>query len=234
MSAVRFDLFTIALLTLREDAPQLDEEHAAALQDDHMTFNAALDDAGHLLAAGPLHDARFRELSIWSLDLERVRDLRQHDPVVRAGQLASEAARWMVPDGTVAFARTRLPRSVAEVSSGDVLVDSLTVTLTVTRSDAPLLDDARRGELQDAHLARNADLHDAGHLLTAGPLRHDLLRSLGIWSLEPGQVEELVAGDPLIEAGRLRATVTSWLVPTGALSFPAGRLPRSRAEAAYE
>ena len=234
MSAVRFDLFTIALLTLRGDAPQLDEDRAAALQDDHMTFDATLHEAGHLLAAGPLQDARYRGLGIWNVDLERVRDLRQHDPAVRAGRLASEAARWMVPDGTIAFAPTRLPRTVAEVSSGDVLVDRLTVTLLATRSDAPVLDDARRGELQDAYLARSADLHDAGHLLTAGPLRHDLMRALGIWSLEPEQVETLVAEDPLVEAGRLRATVMPWLVPTGAISFPAGRLPRSRAEAAYE
>jgi hypothetical protein len=77
-------------------------------------------------------------------------------------------------------------------------------------------------------------MHDAGELLTAGPLRHDVLRALGIWRLEAEQVSERVAADPLVQAGRLAATVLPWMVPSGAISFPPGRLPRSRAEAAYE
>ncbi len=234
MLTVRFDLFTIALLTLRDDAPQVDEEIAAALQDSHMAYNADLHEAGHLLAAGPLPDARFRGLSVWSVDPERVRLLREQDPAVRAGRLSGEVLRWMVPDGTVAFSPTRLPRSIADVTSGKVQLDRLTITLLAARLDAPWLDEGPRSALQDAHLARNADLHDEGHLLTAGPLRHDLLRALGIWSLEPEQVQAHVVADPLVRAGRLAATTMPWMVPSGAISFPAGRLPRSRAEAAYE
>jgi uncharacterized protein YciI len=231
---VRFDLFTIALLTLRDDAPQLDEEAAAALQDSHMAYNADLHEAGHLLAAGPLADARLRGLSVWSVEPERVRLLREEDPGVRAGRLSGEVLRWMVPDGTVAFSPTRLPRSVAEVTGGHVQLDSFTITLLAARAGAPSLDEEARSALQDAHLARNAGLHDAGHLLTAGPLRHDRLRALGIWSLEAEQVQALIAADPLVRAGRLAATAMRWMVPSGAISFPAGRLPRSRAEAAYE
>src|SRR5215472_2716312 len=233
MSAVRFDLFTIALLTLREDAPQLDDETAAALQDSHMAHNADLHEVGDLLAAGPLPDARFRGLSVWGVEPERVRLQREQDPSVRAGRLAAEVVRWMVPDGTVAFSRTRLPRSVADVTSGSVQLDRFTITLLAARPHAPSLDDGARAALQDAHLARSADLHEAGHLLTAGPLRHDVLRELGIWRLQPDQVRADVAADPLVEAGRLAATVLPWMVPAGAISFPAGRLPRSRAEAAY-
>jgi uncharacterized protein YciI len=234
MSRVRFDLFTIALLTLREDAPHQEEGTAAVLQDSHMSYNADLHEAGDLLAAGPLPDARFRGLSIWSVEPERVRLLREQDPAVRAGRLSAEVLRWMVPDGTVAFSPTRLPRSVAEVTSGKVQLDRFTITLLAARADATSLDERARSALQDAHLARNADLHDEGHLLTAGPLRHDRLRALGVWSLEPEQVQAYVAADPLVRAGRLTATAMPWMVPSGAISFPAGRLPRSRAEAAYE
>jgi hypothetical protein len=160
--------------------------------------------------------------------------LREQDPAVRAGRLSAEVLRWMVPDGTVAFSRTRLPRSVAEVTSGEVQLDCFTIALLAARDDAPPLDDKARAALQDAHLARNADLHDAGHLLTAGPLRHDVLRLLGIWRLRPEQVQAHIIADPLVEAGRMAATVTPWMVPSGAISFPPGRLPRSRADAAYE
>jgi uncharacterized protein YciI len=234
MSSVRFDLFTIALLLLRDDAPTLDDEAAAALQDSHMAYNADLHEAGHLLAAGPLADARYRGLGIWSAELERVRALREQDPAVRAGRLSADLARWMAPDGTVAFSPTRLPRSVAEVAGGQVELDRFTVTLLAARPDAPALDEGIRAELQDAHLARSAELHDAGELLTAGPLRHDVLRALGIWSIQAEQVQEHVAADPLVRAGRLSVTVMPWMVPSGAISFPAGRLPRSRSEAAYE
>jgi len=234
MTTVRFELFTIALLTLRDDAPQLDEETAAALQNSHMAHNADLHEGGHLLVAGPLPDARFRGLSVWDAEPERLRVLREQDPAVRAGRLAAEVMRWMVPDGTVAFSRTRLPRPAAAVPSGQAQPDRFPVTLLAGRPDAPSLDEEVRAALQDAHLARNADLHDAGHLLSAGPLRHDVLRALCIWGLEPEQVQAYVAADPLVEAGRLAATVIPWMVPAGAMSFPAGRLPRSRAEAAYE
>jgi hypothetical protein len=115
-----------------------------------------------------------------------------------------------------------------------VSFDRFTITLLSARPDAPGLDEPARHKLQDAHLARNADLHDAGHLLTAGPLRHDVLRALGVWSLEPEEVERHMAEDPLIRAGRLTSQVALWRVPSGLVSFATGRLPRSRAEAAYE
>src|SRR5215471_12501013 len=150
MAGVRFDLFTIALLTLRDDAPQLDEEEAAALQDAHMAYNAGLHDAGHLLAAGPLPDARFRGLSVWAVEPERVRLLRTEDPAVRAGRLSAEVLRWMVPGGTVAFSPTRLPRSVAEVTSGEVSLDRFTIALLAALPDAPSLDEGPRAALQDA------------------------------------------------------------------------------------
>ena len=53
---MEFDHLTVALLVLGPDAPKLDEEAAAALQDAHMSHLADLHDAGHLLAAGPLSD----------------------------------------------------------------------------------------------------------------------------------------------------------------------------------
>jgi len=231
---VRFDLFTIALLTLRDDAPQLDETAADELQDAHMAYNADLHDAGHLLAAGPLAHARYRGLSIWSVDPERVQVLREQDPAVRAGRLAATVVRWMVPGETVAFSPTRLPRSVAEVASGEIRLDRFTVVLLSLRPDAPAMDEAQRTALQDAHLAHNAAMHEAGHLLAAGPTHAEELRGLSFWRTEPDQTEQLCAVDPSVRAGRLEPLVVAWRVPSGAISFSASRFPRSTAEAAYE
>ncbi|MQY34742.1 hypothetical protein SRB17_27120 [Streptomyces sp. RB17] len=112
-----FDTFTIALLVLQPDAPQLDEEASAALQDAHMTHLAELHEAGHLLAAGPLlggADEAFRGLSILSVGPEQALELKQADPAVQAGRYSIKVLPWMVPSGAMNFAPTRFPRSVAE------------------------------------------------------------------------------------------------------------------------
>ena len=70
---MQFDQYTIALLILRPDAPELDDEAAAALQDAHMAHLADLHEAGHLLAAGHLSDEKFRGLSILNVEPERAR-----------------------------------------------------------------------------------------------------------------------------------------------------------------
>ena len=67
---MEFDHLTVSLLVLRPDAPELDEEASAALQDAHLAHLADLHEAGHLLAAGPLSDEKFRGLSLLRVDVE--------------------------------------------------------------------------------------------------------------------------------------------------------------------
>jgi uncharacterized protein YciI len=117
---MEFDHLTVTLLVLRPDAPELDEEGAAALQDAHMAHLADLHEQGHLLAAGPLSDEKFRGLSILRVDVEEARRLREGDPAVQAGRYSVEVMPWMVPAGAMSFTPTRFPRSIAEASSGSV------------------------------------------------------------------------------------------------------------------
>lgn len=111
---MQFDRFTIALLILRPDAPPLDESAAAALQDAHMAHLAALHDAGHLLAAGPLGGEEFRGLGIFNVGPEQARALCEQDPAVRAGRFSVTILPWTVPGGAMAFSPTHFPRSVAD------------------------------------------------------------------------------------------------------------------------
>jgi uncharacterized protein YciI len=115
---VQLDRYTVALLILRPDAPELDEEAAARLQDAHMAHLADLHEAGFLLAAGPLFDERFRGLSIMNVSPERARLLKEQDPAVLAGRFSVQVIPWMVPAGAMAFSRTHFPRSVSEVDGG--------------------------------------------------------------------------------------------------------------------
>jgi uncharacterized protein YciI len=112
---MQFDTFVVALLALREDAPEWDEATAAAMQDAHLDHLAKLHEQGHLLAAGPLGHDGFRGLSILRGDVDEVRALKEADPTVRAGRFEVVVMPWQVPAGAVHFTPTRFPHSIADV-----------------------------------------------------------------------------------------------------------------------
>ena len=113
--------------------------------------------------------------------------------------------------------------------------DQFTVALLISRDDAPVLDEDAEKALQDAHMAHLADLHEAGHLLAAGPLlgeRGRGYRGLSILAVDPQRARVLQEEDPAVRAGLFRVDCLQWLVPAGAVRFTATRFPRSMAEAA--
>lgn len=111
--------------------------------------------------------------------------------------------------------------------------DHFTITLLVLRPDAPTLTSEREQALQDAHMAHLADLHQAGHLLAAGPLLGDDsdLRGLSILNVDVERARALKEQDPAVRAGRYRIVALPWIVPAGAMSFSVTRFPRSMTEA---
>lgn len=114
---MKFDKFTITLLVLRPDAPEMDEKSANELQDAHLAHLAKLHEDGFLLAAGPLlgsEDERFRGLSILNVEAEKARRLSEQDPAVKAGRFSVKILPWMVPTGAMTFSRTRFPHSIVE------------------------------------------------------------------------------------------------------------------------
>jgi uncharacterized protein len=230
MSVVGFDELTVTLLVLRADAPRLDEAAATALQNAHLSFRAAQHEARALLAGGPLPDERIRGLSVWGVEPERAAAIGREDPAVQAGRLAVLVLPWRVPAGTISFALARVPRSVDEAAG--LARDSYSVTLLTLRADAPALGEEAAGALQDAHMAHNSALHDAGHLLAAGPLTDDLYRGLDIWSVEAEEAAALESADPVVVRGRLAPRTLPWSVPAGAMTFSASHFPSSRAEVA--
>jgi uncharacterized protein len=109
--------------------------------------------------------------------------------------------------------------------------DHYTITLLIANPEAPQLDEQAATELQDAHLSHLADLHDAGHLLAAGPLSDRKLRGLSILNVEPEEARALKERDPAVRAGLYSIKVIPWMVPAGAMRFARSRFPRSVAEA---
>lgn len=82
-------------------------------------------------------------------------------------------------------------------------------------------------------MAHLAGLHEAGHLLAAGPLlgNDSDLRGLSILNVDVEQALALKDKDPAVRAGRYHVVALPWIVPAGAVGFAATRFPRSMAEA---
>jgi hypothetical protein len=61
-----------------------------------------------LIGNGPLTDqtdVRFRGISVYGVPLADAFELANADPMVRAGRLAIEGARWLTAEGDVEFRR---------------------------------------------------------------------------------------------------------------------------------
>jgi uncharacterized protein YciI len=111
--------YTLALLYLRDDTPELSEQEEDALQDAHMAHLSALHDRGELLAAGPVlgsPDRRLRGFGIYRGTVDEVRSLTATDPGVLGGRYRSEIHPWMTPVGLIDFRHGRLPASMAEAT----------------------------------------------------------------------------------------------------------------------
>jgi uncharacterized protein len=112
--------------------------------------------------------------------------------------------------------------------------DQFTITLLIRRADAPELDESAESALQDAHMAHLADLHEAGHLLAAGPLLgapDRRFRGLSILNVDPERARALKEQDPAVRAGVYAIEAFPWMVPGGAMRFSPAHFPRSMAEA---
>ena len=79
-----FDSYAVVILRRPEDAPELGEAQAEALQQRHQRHIMSLMESGAAYAGGPLEEAQ---------------GLAGEDPAVRAGQLVAESYVWWMPSG---------------------------------------------------------------------------------------------------------------------------------------
>ena len=101
---------TLVLLVRPPDAPEFSEEELDRLQVEHLTYLRELKRRGVLIANGPLDDQtnpRVRGVSIYGVPLREALELSNADPMVRAGRLAIEGARWITAAGDARFGAPR-------------------------------------------------------------------------------------------------------------------------------
>ena len=102
----RFDEHTIIFLVRPADAPPFTDEALDRLQIEHLTYLRNLQREGVLIANGPLDDQtdeRLPGISVYAVALTQALELARADPMVRAGRLAIEGARWLTPQRTATF-----------------------------------------------------------------------------------------------------------------------------------
>ena len=111
--------------------------------------------------------------------------------------------------------------------------DVFTLALLVT---GPVPERPPAGEpdpLQDAHLAHQARLRVSGELLAAGPCTFQdrpEVRGMVLFTVDGPSAKALLDADPSIAAGRFRAELATWWVPSQVVVSGAGSLPSSLAE----
>ena len=99
---MEFDQFTVVLLMLGTDAPEMAETDAEQLQAAHLAHLTQLHKDGSLIAAGPIMDRpdpSYRGICLYKTDAKTSRDLAELDPAVKAGQLSLIVLPWIVPSG---------------------------------------------------------------------------------------------------------------------------------------
>jgi uncharacterized protein YciI len=99
-------------------------------------------------------------------------------------------------------------------------LDAYTVVFLRRPPDAPAMSDEELDELQQRHLAFNAGLRAAGHIVTNGPLighPDSSLRGISVYRTSVDEARRLAQQDPSVRAGRLAIEACTWLMAVGLL-----------------
>ncbi len=163
------------------------------------------------LIAGPLPDhERIQQVIVIDRETrEEVESVFEHNPSITTGLMELEIYTWWAPPGVL-----RKPKDTEVVR---------TAYLGMLRrpekpTDYPA---AKLEELQAHHLEHIRRMTESGDLVIAGPVEDRDLRGILIFhTREPDRIRELVAQDPLVQAGRLEFELYRWLVPRGSWPRP--------------
>jgi uncharacterized protein len=93
---------TLVLLVRPPDAPEVSDEEAESLQEQHLAFLQEKRREGVMAAAGPFRgqsDDRWRGLCLYLVSPERAWELAQDDPLVRSGRLGVQVWTWFTRPG---------------------------------------------------------------------------------------------------------------------------------------
>ena len=200
--------YQLVLLRRPPDAPQLDSDALQKLQDAHMANIRKLYGEGKLLLAGPFMDETpLRGIFVFKTEsLKEAQLWTGSDPAVKANRLAPEIHTWIQPESTFG----RPPESNP--------MESYTLVL-YHPGDKPLPDHGADPLLQK-HTEFLRSQREAGKLAAGAPFRDGGWAGsteLLIFAAAPEETEQLVARDPLVQAGAVKPEFHPWITQKGVL-----------------
>jgi uncharacterized protein YciI len=185
----------------------LTEEGRKAAMEGHLGNLTRLANEGKAVAAGPFAGDQDRR-GIVLLKGGRFKSKEEAerefagDPLVKSGRLRVEVRPWATTKGSVKPWRT--PEEMKSY-----------VFVVLERGEqASALPEDKAAELQAAHLRHIFEMKATGGLGLAGPFRDDgAMRGVLVFQHnDVDKAKRLVAQDPLVKAGRLKATyLTLWM-----------------------
>jgi len=159
------------------------------------------------LVAGPLPDNdRIQQVAV--LDLDNAKDAAfvfQHSPAIETGRLQLEIYSWWAPDGIL-----KTPKDPD--ATRDFFLGMLKRPANAPDYPVEKLEELQRGHLENLQkMTESTDLVIAGSVDSGG----DLLGIAIFRGRDPKHIEELMARDPALQAGRLKLELHRWHVPKG-------------------
>ncbi len=107
---------------------------------------------------------------------------------------------------------------------GGVDLEAFELVLLRRPDHAPEYPDEELDRIQRSHVEYHAQLREAGHIVTNGPVDEQPDPSLrGLTFYRTGSLErsgQLAADDPAVRAGRLAVEIMTWYCPPGSMSRP--------------
>ena len=105
--------------------------------------------------------------------------------------------------------------------------DRFSLVFLLTNPTAPVRSESEDALIQDAHMSHLSDLHEAGHLLAAGPIGDLHYRGVCLFQVDVEKAQKLMETDPAFQAGWFTLKAMTWMVPGGAMNFSHTQFPRS-------
>lgn len=209
-----YEMTTYQLVFLNEDPdfrpdPMVEEAHAAHRAERFKTvgklYLSNLVRDGIAIIGGPIegHDS-IQQVAVLAVETTKDAEMIfENAPGIRAGRLELEIYSWWAAKGLL-----ETPKDLERTTTAHL-------GLLRRPSGAPSYSDEELEEIQAGHLKHLEQMAQSGDLVLAGPIeRGGDLRGILIFRTESAdRIEELVAEDPAIKAGRLKLELYPWTVP---------------------